>query len=496
LSVRANIAVASVLVTCLLVGCGAKTGLITPPPIDAAADALHDVADVTDATDIVDVPDLVDVPDVEDVVDAPDSEVGCLSAADCPTGTHCKPIGCIAGACVEVPPPSDCATTLCDEFGPVASSSGDGATIVSDGTTDGLPGGLTWDGSQFLAGFSAKPPGSARNRVFTRQVDWATGPITPATQLTLLTSDAFIDWMIWDGVAHGLFFEDRSTGDWQVYFSRLNSLGERVTPDVEVSTPGAWSLGSSAGWTGSGYAVVYQDNRDLGTGDFDVWSASIDPTGIAVHTPLGLIASEGQHPVVAVGPSSYAVAVVHSVGRDHFIQAQTFNTDWSPRSSLTTMTPGRLDGVTPTIVWSGSQYVIAWHDQMGAARDVYVAAINEDGVITHPAHTTVTSSGQSRYPSLLALHDGLTLLLWSDTRDDFGGYELYVTTLSPTLAPMSERRLTVAKGNSLFAIPAFAGSSKGKGGPIDRAGVHFQDDRSGVLATWYLPLECVRSSSP
>src|SRR5205085_5974616 len=104
---------------------------------------------------------------------------------------------------------------------------------------------------------------------------------------------------------------------------------------------------------------------------------------------------------------------------------------------------------------------------------IWGATFDETGKILTPLKQLTESPRFSRYPSILPLGDRI-LLVFSDTKDGAGGYELYSKMLDKNLVPMgTERRITNATGDSIFPMAAF--------GPTGDVGVLFRDDRLGDL---------------
>jgi hypothetical protein len=78
------------------------------------------------------------------------------------------------------------------------------------------------------------------------------------------------------------------------------------------------------------------------------------------------------------------------------------------------------------------------------------------------------------------------LLVFSDTKDGNGGYELYSKMMDRNLNALgAERRVTNAIGDSVFPISTF--------GPTGDVGVLFRDNRLGNDHVWFTRLVCQAS---
>ena len=107
----------------------------------------------------------------------------------------------------------------------------------------------------------------------------------------------------------------------------------------------------------------------------------------------------------------------------------------------------------PNIVWTGSQYGIAWNEfQIRGSNEVYFAILSEDGekLIDNLRLTNATDFGGRASLN----HEGLVWtgseygVVWHDTRDG-GDNEVYFTRVSPDGVELTDNiRVTNAPGNS------------------------------------------------
>jgi hypothetical protein len=67
--------------------------------------------------------------------------------------------------------------------------------------------------------------------------------------------------LVWTGSGYGVAWDDQRDGH-SAYFARLTPEGVKVGGDMRVTTAASSSAYPSLVWTGSGYGVAWYDDRD------------------------------------------------------------------------------------------------------------------------------------------------------------------------------------------------------------------------------------------
>jgi hypothetical protein len=130
---------------------------------------------------------------------------------------------------------------------------------------------------------------------------------------------------------------------------RLAADGSLVGSDVQITTGMAGAYEASAVWTGSEYAVAWQDRRDAG--NFEIYLARVAPDG------------------TVIGPD---VRVTSSAGSTE----------------------------EPRISWSGTDIAIVWQDDGSGTYQIGVARVSGDGVVLGLLEMVSGTTDQGRYPTL------------------------------------------------------------------------------------------------
>lgn len=361
----------------------------------------------------------------------------------------------------------------------------DAVRVSSDGLAPIYPGGLAFANGSYFAALTGAV--ATKSRVFTVSLDEDGKKRAPEEQLTKVVADAFGGHVVWTGDGFGVTWEDRRTSSWEVYFSRLDANGDKLAADVLVSEDdGYWSYYDALAWTGTEFVVVWEDwpafNR------MTIRGRRLDAKGAPIGVDVELVNDEvrSESPTVAVGRSGIGMVWNRMNVDHHEVYFQTFDRALAPVSAPVRVTSDAIGGSYPTLVWNDDRYVVAWADPDGVPHAIYAATFDEGAKILTPTTKVTDSARWSRFPALLPMGDRLEML-FSDTKDQNSGYELYVKQLSRTLGTIGdERRITRGVGDSIAPIAAF--------GPVGEAGVLFSDYRLDTPHVYFTRLACTAIS--
>ncbi|MFT3772798.1 MAG: putative metal-binding motif-containing protein [Minicystis sp.] len=346
-----------------------------------------------------------------------------------------------------------------------------GGDVRISGLTPAGPGGLAFSGSSYAAVYTGSDGGT---NVYVSTITPDGTVINPPGEqlVTLVNADASSGPVVWVGDRYGVAWQDRRSGDYEVYFTILDATGAKKHADTQLTFADGFSVNVALAWNNSEFLVVWQDDRD-GAHNIYGQRVSVDSVPIGGNVQFtNNIANDGnESPSIATGLKTVAIASNFGDSMGERIQLQTFSLDLTqPASPPVDLTDGSTDAINPRVVWNKDRYVVVWFDKKAFPQAIYAATVSEDGTILTPAKA-VTSPGpfHSRFPSVRALGDRL-LLVYSDDRDQNAGYEIYSRMLSPTLDPLTpEFRVTHAPNDSVDPIAAF--------GPNGNVGILFRDDR-------------------
>jgi hypothetical protein len=361
----------------------------------------------------------------------------------------------------------------------------DAVRVSADDLAPIYPGGLAYANGSYFATLTGAV--ATKSRVFTASLDENGNKRAPEAQLTKVVADAFGGRVVWTGDGFGVTWEDRRTGSWEVYFSRLDRDGNKLAADVLVSEDDSfWSYYDALAWTGSEFVVVWEGwpafNR------MTIRGRRLDAKGAPIGPDVELVNDEvrSESPTIAVGRSGLGMVWNRMNVDHHEVYFQTFDRTFAPVSAPVRVTSDTIGGSYPTLVWNDDRYVVAWADPDGTPHAIYAASFDEQANVVTKTTKVTDSPRWSRFPALLPMGDRLEMI-FSDTKDQNSGYELYVKQLSRELTTIGdERRITRAIGDSIAPMASF--------GPVGEAGVLFSDYRLDVPHVYFTRLACTAIS--
>lgn len=216
--------------------------------------------------------------------------------------------------------------------------------------------------------------------------------------------------LAWNGAGWGVAWSDGH----RIWFARLDAAGALLGAPVLVGSPAFNARHARLVWTGDGYGVAWEDTRDLHLA-LDVRFARLDETGIAVG------------PDIEISSSS-------------------------------------CDALFPTLVWTGTEFGIAWEDCRDFDWEVYFARIAPDGSSSSPPRRITAAPANSMLPALVWDGEGYGLA-WSDLRQlpgNGGNFEILFNRLDASgevLGP--DVRVTTAVGSGFWPTLAWNGVDYG-----------------------------------
>jgi hypothetical protein len=377
---------------------------------------------------------------------------------------------------------NDCNGSVDDGFFYLPDDNVSEVAVSSDAQFAAEPSGLAWDGTKYLAYYEAGPTDSVH--VWTAFVsDSATvvGSETPVSNTVADSHGGTIHGQqaVWTGDRFGLTWNDTRDGNYEIYFAALDSERRKLPPgDVRVTNDDDSSFNPTIAWTGTEFVIIWEAGRGTAT-RIHGQRVGLDGHLHGSNTRITVSAPSHDRPFVAVGANGFGVAA--HVADSDAVEFIALDRDLTHPTSPILLTPEGGHGDFPRIVYSSSNYVVAWHDSVSTKRAIWASVVSETGQIVVPAAMVTESPLHSRYPTLVTLGDRLSLT-WADDKDENQGYELYTKMLSSDLAALTaEMRITNAAADSILPIATLGSTG---------AGILFRDDRFGTQQVWFAALRC------
>jgi Putative metal-binding motif len=357
---------------------------------------------------------------------------------------------------------------------------------VSENSPPYSPGGLAFDGEDYMSIYTSA---NSNITLFSTQLLPDGTKVPPIEQnFNLQNADASGGPIIWVGDRYGVAWQDRREGVYEVFFTLLDSDGDKVIPDTRLSFDNSiFSVNVDMTWNGSEFIVAWQD--DL-AGPFQIRAQRVSVDGDPIGNTMTLTSpggAEDESPSLASGEASLGLAFTNGVASTSTIRFQTFEqTTLEPRSEVVNISPTTGKAVYPQVVWNEDRYLVTWYERNTPPFAVYAATVDEDGLIITPAQRVSEPSDSvtiARSPTVLPLGDR-ALFVYAHNRDDpQGRHELYSRMVDAQLVPAGpELRLTNAPQDSVEPIATF--------GPDGNVAIFFRDDRLGAPHVWLTRLDC------
>jgi hypothetical protein len=261
-----------------------------------------------------------------------------------------------------------------------------------------------------------------------------------------------------DGVLAVAFDDDRAKGTAstffdarQVFFARYGSDGSAQGETALTQLPDD-AYRPTLVATNAGFAVVYAVDAE-GSSDTAISVQRLDSSGTASGAPVEVISGLYQAPAaIATNGEVLAVAFAGRTTTDANATTWLATIDASDNVSapLAVATDDSGDSNTyPQIASDGTDFAVAWQDRRNGAWDLLFRKIGGDGA---PAadELVVRTDEQSVAVAPRLLWAGAEWgLAFSDTREEFGHYQIYLARITADgSAVISEDKITASAGNA------------------------------------------------
>ena len=288
--------------------------------------------------------------------------------------------------------------------------------------------------------------------------------------------------LAWTGTEYGIVWRDQRNGNKDIYFTRISQIGTKQGADVRITNSTFSSETPHLVWTGTEYGLAWYDYRD---GNYEIYFARISSTGqkLAIPDPepdgvnddyvrITNDPSNSSQPSLVWTGAQYGISWIDDRDGDFEIYFARLSSEGVKQGGDVLITNDASHSWWPSIVWTGTEYGLAWYDyRNGSNSEIYFARINSNGV-KQGSDVRVTNdlTGGSRFPSLIwtGTEYGLT---WIDGRDgcdrvffarlDSTGQKISVTDPEPDGVNDDEVPITSSTWNTWYPVLAWTGIEYG-----------------------------------
>ncbi len=360
------------------------------------------------------------------------------------------------------------------------------ATILDAASETSARKGLAYGDGIFAAGYWSTQEGSRSS--------WITGIKEEGLEqlwtekAVLINAETFGGDLVWAGDAFGSTWHDlRFDSNYEVFFNRFNSLGEKLGPDLRITNAPNFSTQSIVRFDQGRYVLLWSDQRgeEEGIGS-QVFAQIVDAQGRAVGSNQAVSLNEeyAESPDFAATAYRFGVVYTDAPGLgdvdagDIRLQFVSFDKEFADRTAVRLASD---DVKEPRIIAAGDRFVVAWSvlsDLPGPS--IMGAVVSESGELLVEPQALTQGASLARSSTLLSFGDRF-MLLWIDDFD--GNLELYAQVMDLQFNVI-EPRVRLSDSPADTENPH---AVKAAGGTI---GVTFDDWRTGDQQAYFTALEC------
>jgi hypothetical protein len=287
--------------------------------------------------------------------------------------------------------------------------------------------------------------------------------------------------LVWNGFGYGLSWHYDTSDLTEVYFARLDSSGNRIGSEIRVTGSGYSSWESVLAWTGIEYGIAYRDERESGTGISKVYFSRLDSSGNKIGSDKRVTddnSISGWHSLAWTG-KEFGVAFIDV--RYIFQELYFARLDSSGNkigSDVRISSSGIYLSGYPSLVWADNEFGVAWFDEYDGNQGIYFVRIDSSGNKIGSEVLISDGTNSSVHVSLVWTGNEYGLS-WQDDRD--GNYEIYFSRLDSSGNEIgSDIRVTWNSSNSQQPSLVWTGSEYG---------VSWHDDRDGNTEIYFARLD-------
>jgi hypothetical protein len=249
---------------------------------------------------------------------------------------------------------------------------GSESRITNDDSISEFPH-LIWTGNEYGIVWSDFRDGNTE--IYFTRLDSIGSKIGSDIRITYDNDSSYLPSLIRAGDEYGVAWRDRRDGIYEIYFAQLNSSGGKIGSDVRVTEDASVSDNPSLVWTGSEFGVTWEDNRD---GPYEIYFTRIDSLGNKLGQDIRLTQNNSisEYPSLAWNGTEYGI----SWGDDRDgewpeIYFTRLNAYGNKVGSNLRVTNNSSSSYNASLVWNGVEYGVSWGDDRDGNEEIYFARI-------------------------------------------------------------------------------------------------------------------------
>jgi hypothetical protein len=261
--------------------------------------------------------------------------------------------------------------------------------------------------------------------------------VVPAVRITDQPGDSILPAVVSNGGGFAVAWSDERDLNFEIYFALLDSAGQKIGGDRRITVDDGRSFLPDLAWSGTEYGVAWSDSRDTGSiGDEEIYFARVDAGGNKIGSDLRITDAVGdsQEPALVWTGSNYGLAWVDDRDGDFEIYFNRLSAGGTKLGTdlLVASSPGGAGH--PDIAWTGTHFAVVWDDYLSGDYDIFLALIDVQGNLTDVI--PIAEESDSALRPRIAWTGSEIGLTWIDTRN-FEYREHYFVRLDGLGTPLS-----------------------------------------------------------
>ncbi|MBK7862705.1 MAG: tandem-95 repeat protein [Archangiaceae bacterium] len=315
---------------------------------------------------------------------------------------------------------------------------------------------VDWDGSNYLVVW--RQTGTLAG-LYARRVSAAGVPAASSFAVSS-TGNPLVPSVAWNGATHLVVWQNGATGTGDIYGARVPATGSTVTDPSGFVISNATGAQDAPDVTaaGSTFYVAWHDTR--GGGAADIYGAQVSGTTVTPAAGTAISAAASNQLWVALGSDGSNVMSVWSDYRNAGT-SDLYGTLINAAGAVQTPAGTRLSTagnteLTPAVAFDGTNYLVVWEDQRGAASDVYGVRVSPAGVPLDATAIAISTAANNQKAPAVAWAGSNYLVVWQDDRTALGVFDVYAARVSAAGAVLDATGVPVSAAANNQQAPAVA----------------------------------------
>jgi hypothetical protein len=227
---------------------------------------------------------------------------------------------------------------------------------------------VAWSGSEY--GLTWVDSRTGDNEIFFVRMSAGGEKRGSDLQVTTSSGDSTVPTIAWSGSEYGLAWYDDRDGDMEIFFARISAGGTKLTTDVQVTEYMRSSETPSIAWSGTEWGIAWSESRDLNP---EIYFVRLSGDGVEVgpETRLTFDSGDSTLPALAWTGSGYVVAWQDDRDGNGETYVVGFSATGLKSGADVRVTDAGGDSTYPAVTWTGSEVGLFWHDARDGNFEIY-----------------------------------------------------------------------------------------------------------------------------